>query len=93
MIVYLLVAGLAVWMVGCALAGYHKRFGLFALVACVGLALNGIWMYLGLQASPLSPPALMAQIAVAIYALGAVGVGWLIGRVVREFRNSRVDPT
>lgn len=93
MIVYLLIAGLAVWMFGCAYAGYHKRFVLFALVAFVGMGLNGIWMYLGLHASPLSPPALMAQIAAPMYAIGALGVGWLIGRVVREFRNSRVDPT
>lgn len=90
---YVLVAGLVVWMFGCAYAGYHKRFGLFVIVALTGMALNGLWMYLGLQASPLSSPAIMAQAAAAIYGVGALGVGWLTGRVVRGFRDSKVDPT
>ncbi|MCX7566326.1 hypothetical protein OS189_08215 [Sulfitobacter sp. F26169L] len=89
--VYLLVAVLAVWMFGCGYAGYHKRFGLFVLIVAVGMGLNTLWMVFGLDAKPLSPPALAAHLASLMYAISAVGVGWLLGRLVRGFRSSKVD--
>lgn len=87
-----LAGGLAVWLFGCGYAGYHRRFGLFAVVLLAGLALNFVWMYYGLFAHPLSPDALMAQVGAVMYALSALGVGWYAGRMVRSFRESRVDP-
>ena len=72
-----LAAGLAVWLFGCGYAGYHRRFGLFALVVLAGLTLNF---------------ALVAQAGAMMYALSALGVGWYAGRLVRSFRDSRVDP-
>lgn len=93
MLIYLLAAGLALWMFGCAYAGYKKRLGLFLIVVCVGIGLNTLWMYLGLDALPLSPAALMAHAGALLYAVGALVVGWLAGRVARAFQASRVDPT
>ena len=87
-----LAAGLAVWLCGCGYAGYHRRFGLFALVVLAGLTLNFAWMYFGLSAHPMSPDALVAQAGAMMYALSALGVGWYAGRLVRSFRESRVDP-
>ncbi len=87
-----LVAGLGLWLFGCGYAGYHKRFGLFAIVLLVGMGLNTFWMMAGLHAHPLSPPALTAHAAALMYAVSALGVGWFAGRVVRGFRESRVEP-
>lgn len=88
----ILAAILAVFMLACGYAGYAKRFGLFALVLLTGLALNSAWMIFGLNAHPLEPSALMAHMAAVMYALAALGTGWLTGRMVRAFRESRVDP-
>ena len=88
-----LVAGLAIWMFGCAYAGYKKRFGLFVIITLIGMGLNTAWMWFGLEAMPLSPAALTAHAAALLYAFGALGVGWLIGRIVRSFRSSKVDKT
>ena len=92
MLIYLLVAVLAVWLFGCGYAGYQRRFGLFAVVALAGLGLNTLWMYFAFHAHPLSNPALTAHAAGVMYAVTALGVGWFAGRMVRGFRDSRVDP-
>lgn len=91
MMLYVLVPGLAVWMFFCAYAGYHRRFGLVLIVVVIGMALNTLWMVLGLDAKPLSRPALMAHAAAVFYAISAVGTGFLIGRLAQAFRESRVD--
>lgn len=88
---YLLVMGLALWMFGCGYAGYQKRFGLFVAIVVVGMSLNTVWMVLGLDAKPFSPPAMTAHLAALMYAISAVGIGWLVGRLVRGFRDSKVD--
>jgi hypothetical protein len=88
--VLLMIAGLVVWMFGCAFAGYHKRFGLFLLILVGGMSLNTDWMVFGLDAKPLSNPAIMAHAGVLLYAFAAVGFGWLAGRMVRGFRESSV---
>ncbi len=86
-----LIAGLAVWMFGCAYAGYKKRFGLFLVILAVGMTLNTSWMVFGLDAKPFSNPAMTAHLAALMYAISAVGIGWLVGRLVRGIRESRVD--
>lgn len=86
-----LIAVLAVWMLGCAYQGYRARFLGFLGVLLVGMALNMFWMALHLNATPLEGNALMAQAALVLYGLSAFGFGWLVGRVVRQFRASRVD--
>lgn len=91
--IYLLVAGLAVWMFGCGYAGFHRRFGLFAAIVVIGMGLNTVWMVMGLDARPLSPPALTAHAAALLYAVCALGMGWIIGRMVRRFRDSKVEPS
>lgn len=90
---YLLMAGLAVWVFGCGYAGYKKRFGLFVIIALTGMGLNTLWMVLGLDARPFSPPAMMAHAAALLYAFSSVGLGWLTGRLVGRFRESKVDAT
>ncbi len=87
----LLVAVLVVWMLVSAWCGYGKRFARFALVLVVGLALNWGWMIWGIGAKPFERPVLFAQIAVIGYAICAFGAGWLVGRLVRQLRSSRVD--
>lgn len=88
---YVLVPGLAVWMFACAYAGYHKRFVLFGGVLLAGLALNTLWMVLGLNAKPLSPNALVAHAGIVLYGISAVALGFLVGRISRAFRASRVE--
>ncbi len=90
MLIPVLTAVLALWMFGCGYAGYTKRFGLFVIIAGLGMGLNTVWMMVGLEAHPLSPPALMAHGAATLYALCALATGWLAGRMVRSFRESRV---
>lgn len=89
--VFLMIAGLALWMFGCGYAGYHKRFFLFFIIAVVGITLNTVWMVFGLDARPFSPPAMTAHLAAIMYAISALGFGWLAGRLVRSFRASKVD--
>ena len=91
MMLYVLVPGLAVWMLFCGYVGYHRRFGLALIVVAIGMGLNTLWMMLGLDAQPLSRPALMAHAAAVFYAISAVGTGFLIGRLVQAFRESRVE--
>ncbi|APE43057.1 hypothetical protein BOO69_06220 [Sulfitobacter alexandrii] len=86
-----LVAILAAWMLACAVQGYRVRLLGFAGVLVLGLALNMLWMTLHLDARPLEGNALIAQAALTLYGLCAFGAGWLVGRVVRQFRASRVD--
>lgn len=50
MMLYVLVPGLAVWMLFCGYAGYHRRFGLALIVVAIGMGLNMLWMMLGLDA-------------------------------------------
>lgn len=88
---FLMVAGLFFWMLGCGYAGYHKRFILFFLIAIIGITLNTVWMVYGLNAHPFSPPAMTAHLAAVMYAISALGFGWLVGRLVRSFRASRTD--
>lgn len=89
--IYVLVPGLFIWMLGCAYAGYHKRFGLFAFVVLIGMALNTLWMVLGLNAKPLSPNAMVAHAGMLLYAVSAVALGFLTGRIASAFRASRVE--
>jgi hypothetical protein len=89
-VLYVLIAGLAVWMFGCGYAGYRKRFGLFLAILAVGMGLNTLWMVFGLDARPLSSPALTAHAGAFLYAIAALGFGWLAGRMVRGFRESSV---
>ncbi len=86
-----LLAALAVWMLICGWCGFRKRFLMFFAVLLLGLALNLIWMVVGLNAQPFGPNALIAELSATLYALGAFGSGWLIGRLVREFQASRID--
>ncbi len=92
MLIPVLTAILALWMFGCGYAGYTKRFGLFVIIAGLGMALNTVWMVFGLDARPFSSPALMAHGAATLYALCALATGWLVGRLVRSFRESGVKP-
>lgn len=86
-----LIAALAVWMLACGYQGYRARLLGFLGVLILGMALNMLWMALHLNATPLEGNALMAQAALMLYGLCAFGFGWLAGRVVRQFRASRVD--
>ena len=88
--VLFLIAGLVLWMFGCAFSGNHKRFGLFFTILLGGMAVNTVWMVFGLDATLLSRPALMAHAGFLLYGFAAVGFGWLAGRVVRGFRESSV---
>ena len=49
MMLYVLVPGLAVWMLFCGYAGYHRRFGLALIVVAIGMGLNTLWMMLALM--------------------------------------------
>ena len=90
-IVMTLVAVLGLWMLLCAWCGYGKRFGTFILVLLGGLGLNMAWMILGLKASPFELHAMMAEFSALLYAFCALGCGWLVGRVARQWQASRVD--
>lgn len=89
---FVLVVGLLIWMLGCAYAGFRARFGLFAIILLAGMGLNTLWMVFGLDARPLSNPALTAHAAALLYGISALGFGWLAGRIARRFRETRVDP-
>jgi hypothetical protein len=90
-VVWMLVAVLAVWMLACAWCGYARRFVLFIVVLCSGIALNSVWMMTALDANPVRGHALTAHLATLLYALTAVGAGWLLGRLVRQFRATQVE--
>ncbi|WP_372992913.1 hypothetical protein [Sulfitobacter sp.] len=87
----LLIAVLAVLMLASGWCGYSKRFLGFLGVLVVGLVLNGAWMIWGLGAKPFETPVIAAQMAAVGYALCAFGTGWLIGRLVRQLRATRVE--
>lgn len=87
---FALMAVLFFWMLGCGWAGYARRFGLFAVIALAGIGANSVWMVLGFDAHPLEPAALMAHAAAACYAISSLALGWLVGRITRSFRESRV---
>lgn len=91
--IYMLVAGLALWMFGCAFAGFYRRYKLFFLIVAIGMALNTVWMVIGLDAKPLGGPALMAHSAALIYAFCALGAGFLAGRIAKRFHDSKVNVT
>ncbi len=86
-----LIAVLAVWMLACAWCGFRARFVLFLGVLIFGLALDAGWIVFGLHTQLLDPHAMMAQAAVALYGICAFGAGWLAGRIVRQWRDSRVN--
>lgn len=81
----------ALWMIACLWTGFRVRVGLFFLVLAVGLALNATWMVFGLDARVFEPHALVAQVSVVLYAVGGFGFGWLAGRLVQRWRESRVE--
>lgn len=86
-----LVLVLAIWMLICAWCGFRKRFVAFAGALIAGLALNMVWMVFGLQAKPFGANALMAEMSALMYGVAAFGIGWLAGRLVRQWRASRVE--
>lgn len=91
LIIALLVAALAAWMLACGYQGYRARFAGFFGVLAIGVGVNMVWMAVHFNAPPLDPNALIAQGALTLYGLCAFGFGWLAGRLVRQFRASRVD--
>jgi hypothetical protein len=63
---------------------------LFLAVLIIGMTLNIVWMVLGLNAKPLSPNAMVAHAGALLYAISALLLGFLVGRISRAFRASRV---
>ena len=90
-LVLTLVTVLALWMLACAWCGYARRVGLFFVVLCAGFALNSLWMVIALDANPLRGHALTAHAATLLYGVSSVGAGWLVGRLVRQYRATRVE--
>ena len=90
-VVLALVAALGVWMALCAWCGFRVRVVLFFGVLAGGLALNQLWMMVGLKASALEHHLIFAQVSAVLYALVAFGCGWLAGRLARQFRESAVE--
>lgn len=86
-----MIALLAVWMLAIGWTGYHRRFGRFFALLMVGLGVNMLWIVTGLKAHPLDPNAILAEVSVLLYAVFAFGIGWLAGRVARQWQASRVD--
>lgn len=82
---------LILWLVISAWCGYKAYVRQFLLVLIVGLALDTVWMIYGLKASLFSEHMLMALAAGLLYTLSAFGAGWIVGRFVRAWRDSRVD--
>ena len=89
--IILLIVALSVWMGLCAWCGYQLRFVRFIAVLVVGLGLYLLWMMAVLNAKPLEPSAVMALTAAVLFAVCAFGCGYLAGRIVRQFRDSRVE--
>jgi hypothetical protein len=87
----ILIAVLVVWMLALGWCGYAKRFLLVLPVLLVGLGLNWAWMVFGLGAKRFETPVLMAQMSAVLYAICALATGWLIGRFVRQWHDSRVE--
>jgi hypothetical protein len=89
-LVAVLGAILLLWMLACGWCGYRRRLLWFLLVLLAGLGLNMSWMVFGLGGHPFEPHALMAHAAAILYASGSFVVGFLISRVVRQFRATSV---
>lgn len=87
----MLIVALAVWMSMCAWCGFSLRIVRFLGVLVSGLTLYLVWLVTALEVSPLEPHAVMALTATVIYGACAFGAGYLAGRVVRQFRSSRVE--
>lgn len=81
----------AVWFGACIWCGYQSRLLRLAVVLAVGLGLNAAWMVWGLDARVFEPHALIAQASLVLYAVGGFGLGWIAGRLVRRWRESRVE--
>lgn len=86
-IVAALIGVLVMWMLACAICGYHRRFVAFLAIALGGIALNIAWMVIGLDADPFGKHALVAHAAASLYAISSVLTGWVVGRVVRRLRE------
>ncbi len=86
-----LISVLAVLMLVCGWCGYRVRIFAFLCTLVLGFALNTVWMVFGLNAQPFEAHALMAQMSLFLYGLGAFGVGFLGGRLARAFQASRVE--
>ncbi|MGJ8544981.1 MAG: hypothetical protein ACSHWZ_06025 [Sulfitobacter sp.] len=91
MAVKLIIAGVVGWMLVCAYCGYRRWLGRAALLLAVALAGNMIWITQGLAAEPLERHAVMAYLAMVIYAGASYVLGWITSRFVRGWRSSRVD--
>jgi uncharacterized membrane protein YqjE len=89
--VILLMIALIFWMGICAWCGYGLRVMRFLAVLVAGFALYTLWILVVFNATPLEPNALMALVALLLYGVGAFGCGYLVGRLVRQFRASRVE--
>ena len=62
-LVWILLAVLTVWMIGCAYCGYKRRIRGFLIVLVAGILANVIWMTVGLDARRTEPHVLMALVA------------------------------
>ena len=89
--VIMLIVSLAVWMVMCGWCGYGLKFVRFLGVLFAGLALYMAWLVTAMEVSLLEPNAVMALTATVMYGVCAFGAGYLAGRVMRQFRASRVE--
>jgi hypothetical protein len=89
--VILLIASLVLWMVMCAWCGFGLKFMRFLGVLCAGLGLYVVWLVVAMGISPFDPNAVMALMATVLYGACSFGAGYLTGRIVRQFRASRVE--
>ncbi len=90
-LVWILLAVLTVWMIGCAYCGYKRRIRGFLIVLVAGILANVIWMTVGLDARLTEPHVLMALVAGCLYGACAFVIGLLAGRLVRQWRATAVD--
>lgn len=89
--VIMLIVSLVVWMVMCGWCGYGLKFVRFLGVLLAGLALYMAWLVTAMEVALTEPNAVMALTATVLYGVCAFGAGYLTGRVVRQFRASRVE--
>lgn len=87
----ILLATLAIWMLACGWCGYRQNIVRFLALLLIGLLLNMGWTMLVLNANPFGAHGMGAQIAAVLYVFSAFGTGWLIGRIARQLRESRID--
>ncbi|NNE52690.1 MAG: hypothetical protein HKN30_09840 [Sulfitobacter sp.] len=88
---FILILALIIWVLACAYAGFALRFRLFAVALLSGLCLNYLWMLLGLGAEAFEFNVMVAQASLTLYGLCAFAIGWFLGRLVRQWRESQVD--